>query len=207
MNQDSAARKKPQKLKERLKAVAADAIIDAAEEVFLEEGLEAPMEVIAARAGVAVGTLYNHFKDRKALVASLIDRHRADMRRNVAEVQAQTVDQPARVQLTAMLRSMVGHWSKFYLLVRQSEQVPDFKKRHEIRERFVTLFGPVIERGVKEGAIVKGDLALHCLTLQALVQGVFSFAADEPKHLSTELAVDRVVELFFHGVTPRGGRK
>lgn len=40
----------------------------AAQEVFAERGLGAPLEDIAARAGVSVGTLYNRFGSREGLI-------------------------------------------------------------------------------------------------------------------------------------------
>ncbi|MER7564884.1 TetR/AcrR family transcriptional regulator [Streptomyces sp. NPDC048523] len=43
-------------------------LIEAAHEVFTEQGLEAPLDVIARRAGVGNATLYRHFPSRAALV-------------------------------------------------------------------------------------------------------------------------------------------
>ncbi|GAA2305596.1 TetR/AcrR family transcriptional regulator [Streptomyces kunmingensis] len=43
-------------------------LIEAAQEVFREQGLEAPLDVIARRAGVGNATLYRHFPTRVALV-------------------------------------------------------------------------------------------------------------------------------------------
>lgn len=43
-------------------------LIEAAHEVFAEQGLEAPLDVIARRAGVGNATLYRHFPTRAALV-------------------------------------------------------------------------------------------------------------------------------------------
>jgi AcrR family transcriptional regulator len=49
------------------------AILDAALAVFAEHGYEAArLDDVAARAGVAKGTLYLHFKDKQALFESLI---------------------------------------------------------------------------------------------------------------------------------------
>jgi AcrR family transcriptional regulator len=44
-----------------------------ADTVFREHGTGAPLETIARRAGVAIGTLYGHFPTRRALVSSLLD--------------------------------------------------------------------------------------------------------------------------------------
>lgn len=65
-------------LRERFRREVASAIAAAAEEVFAEQGLHsAHVGHIAKRAGVAVGTLYNHYEDRDALLAALL-RERGD---------------------------------------------------------------------------------------------------------------------------------
>jgi AcrR family transcriptional regulator len=43
-------------------------LLAAAREVFCERGLAAPLESVAARAGVSIGTLYNRFSTREALI-------------------------------------------------------------------------------------------------------------------------------------------
>ena len=45
-----------------------EALVAAAHEVFTEQGLEAPLDVIARRAGVGNATLYRHFPSRAALI-------------------------------------------------------------------------------------------------------------------------------------------
>jgi AcrR family transcriptional regulator len=70
----AAARGTPRRLRvdaERNRA----AVLDAAREVFAEQGLEAPLEEIALRAGVGIATLYRRFPTRAQLVAAaLVDK-------------------------------------------------------------------------------------------------------------------------------------
>jgi AcrR family transcriptional regulator len=70
----AAARGGPRRLRvdaERNRA----ALLDAAREVFAEQGLEAPLEEIALRAGVGIATLYRRFPTRTQLVAAaLVDK-------------------------------------------------------------------------------------------------------------------------------------
>lgn len=47
------------------------AILEAASALVLERGGEVPLEAVAARAGVGVGTLYRRFPDRGALFQAL----------------------------------------------------------------------------------------------------------------------------------------
>src|SRR6478609_2296072 len=50
-----------------------DALVNAAREVFEERGLDAPLKEIAARAVVAIGTLYNRFPTRDDLIAAAVE--------------------------------------------------------------------------------------------------------------------------------------
>jgi AcrR family transcriptional regulator len=47
-------------------------ILGAARDVFVERGSGAPLDEIAKRAGVGIGTLYRHFGDRKTLMRAVI---------------------------------------------------------------------------------------------------------------------------------------
>ncbi|MFF2086482.1 TetR/AcrR family transcriptional regulator [Nocardia sp. NPDC058176] len=68
------------------------ALVAAARELFEERGLDAPLKEIAARAGVAIGTLYNRFPTRDELIAAAVaDRVGAGSR--IAE-QALELDDP-----------------------------------------------------------------------------------------------------------------
>ncbi len=63
------------KASRRLRADAARnraAIVAVARDVFAEQGLEAPLETIAARAGVGIATLYRRFPSREKLVAAAL---------------------------------------------------------------------------------------------------------------------------------------
>src|SRR5690625_630108 len=53
------------------------ALLDAAARVFAESGIDAPVRVIAAEAGVGMGTIYRHFPSRAELVVAVY-RHQVD---------------------------------------------------------------------------------------------------------------------------------
>jgi AcrR family transcriptional regulator len=48
-----------------------EALVAAAEEVFIAEGTDAPLDVIARRAGVGNATLYRHFPTRRDLLVAV----------------------------------------------------------------------------------------------------------------------------------------
>ncbi len=47
-------------------------LLVAAEEVFAERGVAVPVDEVAERAGVGVGTLYRHFPTKEALIAAVV---------------------------------------------------------------------------------------------------------------------------------------
>ncbi|RMC30196.1 TetR/AcrR family transcriptional regulator [Paracoccus alkanivorans] len=51
-----------------------DRILEAAAEMLVEHGTQAPMSKIAARAGVAAGSLYNHFESKDVLIRAVYDQ-------------------------------------------------------------------------------------------------------------------------------------
>ncbi|MDP4507725.1 TetR/AcrR family transcriptional regulator [Nonomuraea turcica] len=65
-----------------------DKIVEAAAEIVAERGVNAPMEAIAKRAGVGIGTLYRRFPDRHALIAAVGDHY--------VHTMAQALDEAAK---------------------------------------------------------------------------------------------------------------
>jgi len=47
-------------------------ILEAAAEVFATKGVSVPIDLVAARAGVGVGTLYRHFPNKEALFEAIV---------------------------------------------------------------------------------------------------------------------------------------
>lgn len=66
-------------------------VLDAAAQVFAERGYAATTNEIAARAGVSIGTLYQYFADKDALLVALAERHLADAQ---AQLRATLEDAP-----------------------------------------------------------------------------------------------------------------
>ncbi|GAA2592545.1 TetR/AcrR family transcriptional regulator [Winogradskya consettensis] len=82
-------------------------IIATAREIFVESGLDVPMEAIARRAGVGVGTLYRRFPDRGGLIAAVA----------ASTFRAVLVDLRAAVDATA------SAWDAFIRLATTSENL------------------------------------------------------------------------------------
>ena len=92
----------------RVREAASSAILEAAEEVAAKRGVEATsIAAIAAHAGVAVGTLYNYFPDRDALLSALFKLRREEMLPKIVAAAEATKSLPfeprVRAYVTAVL--------------------------------------------------------------------------------------------------------
>lgn len=189
-----------------------DAILSAAEKVFAREGLHAAkMEAIAAEAGVAVGTLYNHFHDRQALFDSLIEARRSELVSRMDLALAESEGERFEVQLRALVTALAQHLEEhqpFLTILMEGEAshncrtfpVAIAKPRHtmeQIYERLQELVG----RGLASNELRRDDSEVFPTILMGLLRGammrrLFHSRANEPA--MTEL-VEPFVRFFLTG--------
>src|SRR5256712_11178232 len=95
----------PRTLKERQRQEREALILQAAEEVLIEKGYhETSMDEIAARVGIAKGTVYLHFASKEDLVFALFERDLQKLQRALEEKIALTL--APRAKLEALLQVM-----------------------------------------------------------------------------------------------------
>jgi AcrR family transcriptional regulator len=78
-----------------------DKILDAAEEVFALEGVTAPIDMVAERAGVGIGTLYRHFPTKESLFEAIVSNRLSGL---LASADGFTRDLDPAIALDAFLR-------------------------------------------------------------------------------------------------------
>ncbi len=84
---------------------------------------------VAAAAGVSVGSLYQYFPSKEALVAALAERHRERIMGLVLERIAAHVDSPPEVAIRAIVRGIIEAHGRDRALHRVlSEQIPRIGK-------------------------------------------------------------------------------
>src|SRR5947208_6473911 len=72
-----------------------EALIEATARILVREGFDkASTNRIALAAGVSVGSLYQYYPGKEALVVAVIERHNRDLMRLVSQALAETQDQP-----------------------------------------------------------------------------------------------------------------
>jgi len=81
-----------------------DALLEAAKEVFVASGVDAPVREIATRAGVGVGTVYRHFPRRADLVAAVFRREVDACAAAASALAAEHVGKPVEALASWLLR-------------------------------------------------------------------------------------------------------
>ncbi len=181
-----------------VRAATAAAILRAAEEAFAESGIrDTHVSAIAARAGMAVGTLYNHFRDRDALLTALLDERRRElldrMDRALADGGGTFVERLTRV-VQDYFDYFVEHRPFFQILL-EGELGRCLTVREEIYERLKRL----MRRGAREGQIGDPEFAT------AMLMGMMRALKMRDRYLrgSGAISVGDMIHFFLHGANAR----
>jgi AcrR family transcriptional regulator len=178
-------------------------VLRAAEEVFSERGLSAPIDEVARRAGVGVGTVYRHFPTKEVLFEAIV-MTRLEALAERAEQLAADPD-PAHAlfaHISELVRQAVAKKDLVDELGRWGFQ-PLERVHAEVKERLMRAGDALLRRAQAAGA-VRGDVSPD--DLSAMVMGACEGASClfvDPKRRA-ELA-QRMVEVLCAGllVQPR----
>ncbi|RDI42646.1 TetR/AcrR family transcriptional regulator [Nocardia mexicana] len=164
-------------------------LLEAAREVYAEQGLDAGVEEIARRAGLGMGTLYRHFPTKKDLLLTLRQEILADI---ASHGSAAAAEQPPGLGLEACLWSVCAEiqshhrdrellWHTF-----SSDEDPG-------RPQFWAMIRSLLHEAQAAGQI-RDDLTFTDVFLCVLsVRGLINATADRApdawrRHLSLQLA-------------------
>ncbi|GHO44206.1 TetR/AcrR family transcriptional regulator [Ktedonospora formicarum] len=197
---------RPLSLKERQRQQRRALILQATEEVLLEKDYyELSMEEVAARVGIAKGTLYLHFSRKEELVLALLEEQLKIIIKSVQEILV--ASEPARVRLEMLLAivflSLKDRRKRLiYALFGAVELRTILKERHHtLFKQFSSALTKIIDDGKAAGefdASLSTPIMLH--TFLSLL-GSYPF-----KHLllnetvTPEELVQHVSTIYFRGV-------
>lgn len=187
-------------LRERFRQESAQEILTAAEAVFIQQGLAgASMSQIAERAGVAVGTLYNRFKDREALLQALIAQRRAELLAELESAARQLAPFGLRERLTGVVHSLLLQTEQhrpFLRLVLASEFAHGPGKEQmlrSLRERLEAVLDP------SRNELREDPEGSFPVLLLALVRGTLERDRYGLAVLDPAAAAQQIVEFFLKG--------
>ena len=137
-------------------------LVDAAREVFSEQGVDAPLEAIARRASVGIGTLYRHFSTREALVEAILERRIGDL---VAVAEAAAAETDGWTALEQMVRRTLELQASDRVLKEIVLRYPPSPGRlASAREDLRALFEQVLGRARADGSL-RADFTVSDLAL------------------------------------------
>ena len=203
------ARKRPRQARSR---TTVDAIVRAAAQVFAARGYAATStNHIAARAGVSIGSLYEYFPSKDALLVALMEAHLAEgeaiLERAAAEAMAER--DPVERVVARFVRAMVTFHSQDRALHRvlfEEAPLPRHVRRRltDVETRVVALVEAFL-RGHPEATAREPGLAAAVVVhaVEALTHKLVVHGSPE---VGVEAYVEEMVGLVMAYLTSRGSR-
>lgn len=203
-------------LRARFRTATREAILDAAAGLMGAEGAsQTRMEDIAARAGVAVGTVYNYFEDRTALVLALLETRSRTLMDALEETGAAPSARAGagaaaagafEAQLEQFVATLAAHFeaNRFLLgVLLEDEQLRgiDAKsatRRHAMRQEMMVRAERLIAGGIRVKALRKDDPTVYAALLLGMVRGA-ALASLTSEHPLSGNWTAQVVRMFMHG--------
>ncbi len=200
-------------MRERVRESTRDAILDAAAKSFNAGGAGAVrMEDIAAGAGIAVGTLYNYFHDRQALIASLLQSRTqrlldaldaaAAAGVNAGEPSAATV----RAEMQHFVATLVAHWDANRILLtlmiedllQRGADAHAVHREHTVATQLLARGQKLMARGIDAGVLQPADTGVYAAMLLGMVRGVVTTALVRGEAAFAHQS-DEIVRVFLRG--------
>jgi AcrR family transcriptional regulator len=215
MNLDSSSDSRVS-LRAKFRNATREAILDAAADVLgSADGSQARIEDIAARAGVAVGTVYNYFEDRRALVSALLETRKKSLMDALdlpLKPAARARRTPAsgresfEAELTHFVAAVAAHIdaNRFLLnLLLEDERSRGIdaqaaSRRRTVQAELLTHAERLMEKGIRSRALRKDDAAMYAALLVGMVRGLAISALTRQKEFSAD-ATASIVRVFMTG--------
>ncbi|WP_051707817.1 MULTISPECIES: TetR/AcrR family transcriptional regulator [unclassified Streptomyces] len=171
-----------------------DHIVSTAREAFAELGVEAPLDVVARRAGVGPGTLYRHFPTRETLVAAVYGPDIAALADHAAQLAEQetpgtALERWVREHLVDALEQR-GIATTFRTALALAG-TPEILLHH--KDRFMAATETLVG-AAKEAGSVREDIETR--DILRLVYGIAAASADSPPSRA------RMLRVLFDGLRP-----
>ncbi len=179
-----------------------DSILAAAEQVLIEHGFDgATTNQIAARAGVPIGSLYQFFPHKNAIVEELSRRHHAElivqMRQAMTRIQHMSMAQAVDTLIDLAPLGTVGHSR----IVRMCMEAPPgsvlYESSSELRQEVFNVIVALIQCFAPH--ISPQDCVLHAQIAQASWQALLLFYVrelDSGQHDQAERVLAQIKVLY-----------
>lgn len=192
----TAPRKSPSQARSR---ATIDCILEATARVLVKDGFDhASTNKIAAAAGVSVGSLYQYFPSKEALVAALVERHMEAMTAEVvgtlAGLTSLPLPQAVRRMVELMLRAHAVEPALHKVLIEQVPRVGRLDRLHDIERRVGAVVRAYMETRRDELRVADLDMAafVAITAVEALTHAAVLY---HPERLSQPALADEITDL------------
>lgn len=168
------------------------------------------MRQVADVVGVAHRSLYNHFKDREALLGALVDARRAELLARLERSLGGSQRQPFPQQLRLFVGELIQHLEEhqpFLTILMEGETASPPRPLHgvgrsrdlmrQVYDRAVEL----VQRGVSQKALRQDDAEIFPTLLMGMMKGcmIRRLYYAGPSEGSSDRRADQIVRFFLEG--------
>ena len=190
-------------------------VLETTRRLFARKGYQrTTMVEVASASEVALGTLYQIFPSKEAMLCSLLEDYIDQLIERVRQAAAEAGDAPAQLrrvvrtqlafslQNADVLRFYLSGWTGYEFTVRQrfGERIDDKY------EEYLRLLEAVFRRGARDGVFVAGPPRRLAVTLAGMIHAVVRRWLRE-KSLDLVAEGEALAELLLHGVERNGSRR
>jgi AcrR family transcriptional regulator len=184
-----------------------DAIVDAAARVLVEDGYgHFTTNRVAARAGVSVGSLYQYFPNKEALLAELKGRHVADLERGLETTMARVGNAPLPDVVGALIEANVASHlvdpELHRVLTAEVPQLGSIDATTGFERRAAARVRALLESRRHEITIRDLDLATY-LIVRTVEATIHEAVAERPRDLASGAITREVTRLLVGYLTAR----
>ncbi len=181
-------------------------ILDAAVEVIAERGyFNSPVSAIAARAGVADGTIYLYFKNKDDVLRTAIDATYGRFHEQLEEYFLTVHDPKGQLEVIARLHLESAAVNRNMAILMQTEMrqsakfIAEFSHKHLVR--YIQVVREVVRRGQQEGCFrrdVSDGVVAHCLF--GAIDELLSSAVFTGREYDAKATAAQVIDVVLHGI-------
>lgn len=181
-------------------------ILDAAIEVIAENGyFNSPVSAIAARAGVADGTIYLYFKSKDDVLRTAIDATFDRFHEHLSEKFLTMTDPREQLEYIARVHLQSSTQDRNMAILMQTEMrqsanfIAEFSHKHLVR--YIQVVREVVRRGQDEGVFrrdVSAGLVAHCMF--GAIDELLSTAVFTDRHYDVGVTAAGVMDVLLNGI-------
>lgn len=195
-NQQDSARQ-PRQARSRYKV---ELILEATVRLLEKEGLDTlTTNAVAASAGVSIGTLYQYFPNKEAILDTLADKEMAAMSERVLEVMADRSITTAEHRIAAVVRAVAASYGErhgAHRIVMAHSLSRGGSRLSPLFAKLIAMLSGHHEKGATQQALTTTDAFVIAHAFGGVLRAMIAEAETSPPQAEIEQALVRLVVSF-----------